>query len=44
MGQVTNDWQKYYSKFRPHSALNQQTPSELATRWRSEKYKKYHYY
>ncbi|HFK3783459.1 TPA: IS3 family transposase [Klebsiella oxytoca] len=34
---VINDWRQDYNECRPHSALNYQTPSEFAARWRNEK-------
>ncbi|EOC3070239.1 IS3 family transposase [Cronobacter malonaticus] len=34
---VINDWRQDYNKCRPHSALNYQTPSEFAARWRNGK-------
>jgi len=35
---VINDWRQDYNECRPHSALNYQTPSEFAARWRNGKY------
>ncbi|MBN5215522.1 IS3 family transposase [Serratia ureilytica] len=32
-----NDWRQDYNECRPHSALNYQTPSEFAARWRNGK-------
>ncbi|EOY5737702.1 IS3 family transposase [Enterobacter ludwigii] len=32
-----NGWRQDYNECRPHSALNYQTPSEFATRWRNGK-------
>ncbi|HGW8504722.1 TPA: integrase core domain-containing protein, partial [Raoultella ornithinolytica] len=34
---VINDWRQDYNECRPHSALNYQTPSEFAARWRNGK-------
>ncbi|GKP30646.1 transposase [Klebsiella pneumoniae] len=34
---IINDWRQDYNECRPHSALNYQTPSEFAARWRNEK-------
>ncbi len=34
---VINDWRQDYNECRPHSALNYQTPSELAALWRNGK-------
>jgi len=34
---IINDWRQHYNKYRPHSALNHQTPSEFAARWRNGK-------
>jgi len=32
---IINDWRQDYNERRPHSALNYQTPSEFAARWRN---------
>lgn len=34
---IINDWRQDYNECRPHSALNYQTPSEFAARWRNGK-------
>lgn len=34
---IIYDWRQDYNEFRPHSALNYQTPSEFAARWREDK-------
>ncbi|MET5149744.1 MULTISPECIES: IS3 family transposase [Serratia] len=34
---IINNWRQDYNECRPHSALNYQTPSEFAARWRNEK-------
>ncbi len=34
---IINDWRQDYNECRPHSALNYQTPSEFAARWRNVK-------
>ncbi|WP_142911176.1 integrase core domain-containing protein, partial [Klebsiella pneumoniae] len=32
---ITHDWRQDYNECRPHSALNYQTLSEFAARWRN---------
>jgi len=32
-----SEWRQDYNECRPHSALNYQTPSEFAARWRNGK-------
>lgn len=34
---IINDWRQDYNECCPHSALNYQTPSEFAARWRNGK-------
>ena len=34
---IINDWRQDYNECRPHPALNYQTPSEFAARWRNGK-------
>ncbi|HDE2594491.1 TPA: IS3 family transposase [Klebsiella pneumoniae] len=34
---IINDWRQDYNECHPHSALNYQTPSEFAARWRNGK-------
>ncbi|BEN71714.1 Integrase core domain [Serratia marcescens] len=34
---IINGWRQDYNECRPHSALNYQTPSEFAARWRNGK-------
>ena len=34
---IINNWRQDYNECRPHSALNYQTPSEFAARWRNGK-------